>query len=98
HIILNHTEPDHSSTAVQLAKATGAVLHATPAACNFLAEISNSSDFNHQKVHPGDVLNVNGTEFFFYPAPWLHWGDTMFTHVPALETVFTCDFLGAHYA
>ncbi|GIQ83406.1 hypothetical protein KIPB_004722, partial [Kipferlia bialata] len=98
HIILNHTEPDHSSTAVQLALATGATIHGTVAAINFLKEISNDNTFKRHQVKKGDVLSVNGTDFHFHLAPWLHWGDTMFTHVPSLETVFSCDFLGAHYA
>eukprot|EP00768_Dysnectes_brevis_P008821 gnl/Dysnectes_brevis/82_a101_5613.p1 GENE.gnl/Dysnectes_brevis/82_a101_5613~~gnl/Dysnectes_brevis/82_a101_5613.p1 ORF type:complete len:989 (+),score=372.74 gnl/Dysnectes_brevis/82_a101_5613:45-3011(+) len=101
HIIVNHTEPDHSSEAVKLALETypGAVLHGSTAAINFLSQISNVpvSEFPHHKVKTGDVLTVGDKSFHFTLTPWVHWGDTMITHCPEVDTVFTCDLLGAHY-
>ena len=49
-------------------------------------------------VKNGDTLDLGqGLVLEFISAPNLHWPDSIFTYVPARKTVFTCDFLGAHY-
>ena len=45
----------------------------------------------------GDVIDIGGKTLRFINAPFLHWPDSMFTWVEEEQTLFSCDFLGAHY-
>ncbi len=104
HIIVNHTEPDHSGSAARLLTehSPNAIVVGTSHAIDYLEQITNMASFKRHVVEPDDAatraLTVGGVDFTFHVAPFLHWPDTMFTHVPQLETVFTCDFLGSHYS
>lgn len=98
YIIFNHTEPDHSG-------GVGAIIEANPnveiigtaAAIKNVGNVCNIN-FKSRTVKTGDTLDIgNGLVFEFITAPNLHWPDSMFTYLPSRKTVFTCDFLGAHY-
>ena len=96
-LIMNHTEPDHSgSVAKLLAVNPNITVYCTMAAKMYLSAITNE-DFRCVVVKQGDTLSYGGGELEFIPAPLLHWPDSMFTWMPETKTVFTCDFLGAHY-
>ena len=98
YLIMNHTEPDHSgSVAKILALNPNIKVVCTQAAQKYLSAIANSS-FACQVVKSGDKLDIgNGRELEFIIAPLLHWPDSMFTWDAQTQTLFTCDFLGAHF-
>ncbi len=97
YIILNHTEPDHSgSLAKLLAKNPNITVVGTMAALKYLDNICNVP-FQKMQVKNGDVLDLGGKSITFYPAPFLHWPDSMFSYVKEDKVLFSCDFLGAHY-
>ncbi|MDR2515710.1 MAG: FprA family A-type flavoprotein [Christensenellaceae bacterium] len=98
YLILNHTEPDHSgSVACLLEKYPGLQVFCSQAAAIYLKNIVNREGFSPHIVRDGDSLDLGGTTLKFISAPFLHWPDSIFTYLPEEKTVFSCDFLGAHY-
>ena len=49
-----------------------------------------------QIINDGDEISLGNKTLRFHFAPWVHWPDTMFTHLVEDNILFTCDFLGAH--
>jgi flavorubredoxin len=49
-------------------------------------------------VKDGDEIDLGGKTLRFIIAPNLHWPDTMFTYVPEIATLVTCDCFGSHYS
>ena len=97
YLIMNHTEPDHSgSDAKLLAVNPNITVYCTMAANKYLSAITNE-DFKCVVVKPGDKLDIGGETLDFIIAPLLHWPDSMFTWLPSVKTLFTCDFLGTHF-
>lgn len=96
-LIMNHNEPDHSgSVARLLEKCPRLEIFCTAAGKKHLEDITNRS-FPCRVVKAGDTLETGRRVLEFIPAPMLHWADSMFTWDAADKTLFTCDFLGAHY-
>ncbi|MDR3293606.1 MAG: FprA family A-type flavoprotein [Clostridiales bacterium] len=98
YIVLNHTEPDHSG-ALRLLKAAcpNAEILCSRAAAIYLKNIVNDPSVSFRVVSDGESVSLGSLDLKFIYAPFLHWPDTMFTYCAGLATVFTCDFLGAHY-
>jgi flavorubredoxin len=98
HIIATHTEPDHSGSIEELVRRNPDIeVIGTMGAINFLKEII-CSDFKSRTVKKGDTLDIGGYTLEFMPAPNLHWPDTMFTYVPQIKALITCDCFGSHYS
>lgn len=98
YIIMNHSEPDHSGSIAKLIEINPDItIVGTAAAIKNISNITNL-EFNSKIVKTGNKLDIgNGMELEFIVSPNLHWPDSMFTYIPSRKTVFTCDFLGAHY-
>lgn len=97
YLIMNHTEPDHSGSVAKLLEINPNItVYCTTAAKMYLSAITNEN-FKCIVVKQGDKLDVGGRELEFIVAPLLHWPDSMFTWMPSEKTLFTCDFLGAHF-
>ena len=97
YVILNHTEPDHAgSLGALLDRAPNATVIGSAAAVKNLGQMLNRP-FPSRAVKTGDTLPLGDKTLHFYSAPNLHWPDSMFTWCPENQTLFTCDFLGAHY-
>jgi len=98
YLIINHTEPDHAGIIPELLKRNSKLeIIGTSSAITFVGQIINR-DFKGRAVKKGDTLDLGGRVLTFHPMPNLHWPDTMFTHDSLTNSLFTCDFLGAHYA
>lgn len=98
HLIVNHTEPDHSGAVGKLLrKAPHLQVHGSRAAIQFLREQVNR-DFNAHVVGDNDVLDLGNRRLRFIMAPFLHWPDTMFTYLEGEGVLFTCDAFGCHYS
>lgn len=97
YLVMNHNEPDHSGSVVRLMElCPDLTVICTQAGKKHLEDISNLK-LNCRVVKAGDTLELGDRTLEFYPSPMLHWADSMFTFSPKDETLFTCDFLGAHY-
>jgi len=98
HLIVNHTEPDHSGAVGELLRrAPHLKVHGSRAAIQFLREQVNR-DFDAHVVGDNDVLDLGNRRLRFIMAPFLHWPDTMFTYLEGEGVLFTCDAFGSHYS
>lgn len=98
YMIVNHTEPDHSG-AIRLVieKNPDITVYGTAACLKNLDNIVRLP-FNRVAVKDGDTLDLGGKTLTFCVSPNIHWPDTMMTYLNEDKILFSCDFLGAHYA
>lgn len=98
YMIVNHTEPDHSG-AIRLVieKNPDIVVYGTAACLKNLDNIVRLP-FNRVAVKDGDTLELGGKTLTFCVSPNIHWPDTMMTYLAEDKILFSCDFLGAHFA
>ncbi len=97
YIILNHTEPDHSSNLKHLLKlAPQATVVGTRSALNFAKKMVDF-EFKTMMVKEGDCLDLGNKTLRFIMAPFLHWPDTMYTYLEEDKILFTCDSFGCHF-
>lgn len=98
YMVINHTEPDHSGcVAYMIDHNPNITIYGTTAALKNLEAISQRS-FEKVVVKDGDSIDLGGITLQFLVAPNVHWPDTMMTWCPETKYLFSCDFLGAHYA
>ncbi|MDR1043201.1 MAG: FprA family A-type flavoprotein [Clostridiales Family XIII bacterium] len=98
YLIVDHTEPDHSGTIEKLLDINPCLeIVGSMGAINFLKEITNM-DIGGRTVKTGDEIDLGGKTLKFISAPNLHWPDTIFTYVPEIKTLVTCDCFGSHYS
>lgn len=97
HLIVNHTEPDHSGSIKELlTRAPHITVHGSRAAIQFLTEQVNM-DFKKRIVKENDTLDLGNRKLRFIMAPFLHWPDTIWTYLEEEEVLFTCDGFGSHF-
>ena len=97
YIILNHTEPDHTGSLMNLLKAApNAKVVATGNAIRYLKDMI-FDDFKYIIVKDGYTLDLGDKTLQFISAPNLHWPDTMYTYLAEEKVLFTCDSFGAHF-
>lgn len=98
YIVVNHTEPDHTGCLKKMLEAApNATVVGSQTALTFLDNIVNEP-FPKKAVAESDVIDIGGASLHFYSVPMLHWPDTMFTYIPEMEALFSCDCFGCHYA
>ncbi len=98
YLVMDHTEPDHAGSIARLLELNPHItIVATGTAIQFLKHIINT-DFNSIAVSDGMTLSLGDKTLEFMVLPNLHWPDTMYTYVPEIKTLFTCDSFGSHYA
>lgn len=98
YLIMNHTEPDHAGSILELLKVNpGITIVGTSSAIMFISHMINAP-FNSLVVKKGDSIDLGDRKLVFYPMPNLHWPDTMFTFDEVSRALFCCDFFGAHLA
>ncbi|MFA4639627.1 FprA family A-type flavoprotein [Pyrococcus kukulkanii] len=99
HIIIHHTEPDHTGALSKVLEANGyrAKVLGTAFARNLLEGFYGSEIVkNFQVVKDGEELKIGGKTFRFITIPWLHWPDTMITYVVEDKLIFSCDAGGGY--
>jgi flavorubredoxin len=99
YIVMNHNEPDHSGSLAKLMEVAPQLkVIASPAGAIYLKHITNIPGLKVHVAKDGETLDLGqGKTLQFISAPFLHWPDSMFTWLASEKTVFTCDFLGAHF-
>lgn len=98
YMVVNHTEPDHSGAIrLVLEKNPDIVVYGTAACLKNLDNIVRLP-FNRVAVKDGDTLELGGKTLTFCVSPNIHWPDTMMTYLAEDKILFSCDFLGAHFA
>ncbi|MCI4462286.1 MAG: FprA family A-type flavoprotein [Thermogladius sp.] len=98
HLIVNHMEPDHSGSIPEILSARpGLKVLGHPLAGRLLRDFYGFAG-EFKPVQDGGVLEEGGLRLRFLHAPWLHWPETIVTHVEDLGVVFPCDVLGGYGA
>ncbi len=104
HLIVSHTEPDHSGLIGDLIERNPEIeIVGSKVAIQFLQDQVHRP-FRSRAVKSGDVLDL-GTNpasdvahrFEFLTAPNLHWPDTIFSFDHGTGILYTCDAFGLHY-
>ncbi|WP_048147813.1 FprA family A-type flavoprotein [Palaeococcus ferrophilus] len=99
HIVVHHTEPDHTGTLPKLLEENGyrAQLIGTNFAKRFLEGFYGEKVVeNFYTVKDGEEMKIGGRTFRFIAVPWLHWPDTMITYVVEDKFIFGCDAGGGY--
>lgn len=99
YVIAHHAEQDHSgSIPFVLAKYPKAVLVCTPKAKGMLVDHLCVAPERIKTVEDGESISLGGKTLRFVHTPWVHWPETMVTHLPENRLLFSCDFFGSHLA
>ena len=98
YLVVNHSEPDHAGAIVDiLSRNPNIEVFLTRSAKSFIDNIVNAP-YKHHIVNDNEELSLGGKTLRFLVQPFLHWPDTMFTYVVEDKILFSCDFLGRHFA
>jgi flavorubredoxin len=98
-IVSQHAEQDHSGAIQKLAELFPDAMIMGSAKCmELLVEFSLVKEERVREVKDGEKISLGDKTLEFIHAPWVHWPDTIFTHLPEDRILFTCDFLGSHLA
>jgi flavorubredoxin len=98
YLVLNHTEPDHAGCVARIVEMFPDIrVFGTKQNGMFIRKVANR-EIPHTAVTEETKLDLGGYTIQFIIAPFLHWPDTMFSYIPEMEALISCDFLGAHYS
>jgi len=99
YIIANHAEQDHSGTIPKILELYPNAKVVTNQKCkNILIDLLLISEDKFITVDGEESLSLGNKTLKFILAPWVHWPETMFTYLKEEKILFTCDFLGSHFA
>jgi len=99
HIIVHHTEPDHSGSLPKVLELNGykAQVIGTSFAKRLLeAFYGPKAVENFHAVKDGEEMKICGKTFRFITVPWLHWPDAMITYIVENGLMFSCDAGGGY--
>ena len=104
HLIVSHTEPDHSGLIGDLIDLNPEIeIVGSKVAIQFLKDQVHRP-FKSRAVKSGDELDLGTSadsgvqhRFEFLSAPNLHWPDTIFSFDHGSGILYTCDAFGLHY-
>jgi flavorubredoxin len=96
YIILNHMEPDHTGALPQILQAApNAQVILTPMALNILKHYYHAEPKTTLIRDDNVTINLGEKTLRFIHTPWLHWPETMTTHLIEENILFTCDTFGS---
>lgn len=97
YIIVNHAEPDHSGSIVEvLQQYPAAKLYGTSNCEKAMKIFYPSIGDNFNIVKAGDTLCTGKKTFEFCPMPMIHWPDSMATYLQEDKILFSNDAFGQH--
>ena len=98
YLVVSHTEPDHSGSVEKILDiCPNITIVASPIAIKYLEKVTNK-DFKYIEVSDSFELSLGDKTLKFISAPFLHWPDTIYTYIPEMKVLVTCDSFGAHYS
>jgi len=99
YIISNHAEQDHSgSLPIILEKYPDAKIVTNSKCKELLESFLFIPEEKFIVVKDNEEISLGNKTIQFLIAPWVHWPDTMFSYIKEDKILFSCDFLGSHYA
>jgi flavorubredoxin len=95
YIILNHMEPDHTSSLPDIAElAPNATLIFTERASDMQKSFYGLS-LKEKVIEDFEELSLGNKTLKFIHTPFLHWPETMMTYIKEDEILFSCDAFGS---
>ena len=99
YLVSHHAEQDHSGAIPSvLGKFPSAKLVCSAKAKDMLVDHLHIKEDRIQTVDDGEMISLGDRTLKFIHTPWVHWPETMVTHLPEDKILFTCDFFGSHLA
>lgn len=99
YVIAHHAEQDHSgSIPAVLAKYPQAKVLCTLKAKGMLMDHLDIAENKFVTVGDGETVTLGDLTLKFIHTPWVHWPETMSTHLGENNILFSCDFFGSHLA
>lgn len=99
YLVSHHAEQDHSGTIpLVLSRFPEARVVVTAKAKTLLMDLMPIDDERFIVVGDGDTLSLGDKTLRFIHTPWVHWPETMVTHLVEDKVLFSCDFFGSHIA
>ncbi|WP_456326671.1 FprA family A-type flavoprotein [Palaeococcus sp. (in: euryarchaeotes)] len=97
HIIVHHTEPDHSGALPRILEENGhrAMIIGTTFAKKLLEGFYGITE-NFYSIKDGEEMKIGECTFRFITVPWLHWPDTMITYIVEEGIMVSCDAWGGY--
>jgi len=99
YVVAHHAEQDHSgSLPAVLEKYPAAKLVCSPKAKGILVDHLGLPEERIVVAADGETLSLGGKTLEFVHTPWVHWPETMCTHLREDGVLLSCDFFGSHFA
>ena len=99
YIVSNHAEQDHSGSLPKILERYPDAKIVTNTKCKELIEsFMLIPEEKFIVVKDNEEISLGDKTIQFIIAPWVHWPDTMFSYIMEDKILFSCDFLGSHYA
>ena len=95
YLIVNHMEPDHSSSLSKIREVYPDITIVTTAAAVPMIKGYYGVTDNVTAVKAGDCLSLGDCVLSFYPVPMIHWPETMVTYSAEEKTLFSGDAFGS---
>ncbi len=96
YIIVQHMEPDHSSSLMLFAETYKNATFVASSKAFTMMKNFYGNDFADRRivVKDGDTLNLGSLTLNFVAAPMVHWPEVMMTYESATKTLFSADGFG----
>jgi len=99
YVVAHHAEQDHSGALpAVLQRFPEARVLCTPRCATFLQDLLPVPGDRLRPVADGEEVSLGDRTLRFLHMPWVHWPETMVTHLPEEGILFSCDFFGSHLA
>ncbi|MEK7851988.1 MAG: FprA family A-type flavoprotein, partial [Deltaproteobacteria bacterium] len=99
YLVCNHAEQDHSGSIPIILQIYPEARVVTNQKCSdMLMDLLQIPEDRFLIVSDRDTISLGDRTLEFIIAPWVHWPETMFTHSREDRILFSCDFLGSHFA
>ncbi|WP_054857557.1 FprA family A-type flavoprotein [Vulcanisaeta sp. JCM 16159] len=96
YVVIHHMEPDHSGSIKTLYERNpGITFIGHPMTSKLMRNLYGISP-KFRAVKDNETLSTKNYQLAFIHAPWLHWPETMFTYIPQIKALITCDVFGAY--
>jgi flavorubredoxin len=98
YIIVNHVEPDHSSSLPAIMEVVKPKkILCTPMGKNKLLEHYHREDWPYEEVKHGQTIRLGQKSVKFIEARMLHWPDAMFSYLVEDRLLISSDAFGQHW-
>lgn len=98
-VISHHAEQDHSGAiAPVLSKYPEANVVTNEQCKEMLIDHLCLDEGRFVTIENGATLELGGKTLEFLFTPWVHWPETLVTHLKEDKILFSCDFFGSHFA